>query len=359
MTTINVQPTNSVGIQRALDKTGTGKTYTEAHFLHGIYPISTRLYLNSGTKITCAPGTYWQLAPNTNFGVQIPILGQRTTAIYGLDISGINYFGNHLKQTTTPSDHGTGYGNFIGLRNVTQSKFHNLNIHDTEGDGFRIETGANLEFFSNLGAAYGHDYVHLNKCSSCKIYNNNITMRAGNVVRTRTSKYIEVYKNICKGTKTDYGPAFQIENLVGSSSNISVHDNLITDTLGPGIELIAAVLDSRDVKIYNNQIYRCGQMPKANKLPNVGGISCNGWDKVIIENNKIDSCLGLGIGFAKYIGGSTVGRTAIVKNNAITNTRKALYPGIASGTGIANLLNYKLTVSGNKLAKNVRDYYGV
>ena len=42
------------------------------------------------------------------FGVQIPILGQKTDNISDLDISEINYDGNYQNQSLTPGDHGKG-----------------------------------------------------------------------------------------------------------------------------------------------------------------------------------------------------------------------------------------------------------
>jgi Right handed beta helix region len=205
------------------------------------------MYLNSCTKITAEKGTIFKLVDNcANFGEQTPIIGQKEDTITCLDISGIEFNGNYSKQSKTPDDHGLGYGNFIGLSNVSDSLFHDLYIHDNEGDGFRIEGGDNLVFMYNLGSMGGHDFCHMNKCSNSRFYDNAVDMRANNVLRLRNCTNVEVANNLCVGTSLAYAPAIQIENLAGTSSDIKIHDNIIQNTYGPGIWLTGQKITDRD-----------------------------------------------------------------------------------------------------------------
>ena len=356
MTTLTLKPGTSTGIQKALAKTGTLNgvplQYDQIHFTKGTYTINSLMYLNSNTKLTCDSGVIWKLADNCiNFGEQVPILGQKEESIKGLDISGIEYNGNYSKQLKTPDDHGIGFGNFIGLKNVSDSVFHQMYIHDTEGDGFRIENGTNLDFAYNRGSMGGHDFYHLFKCSNVQFYNNLVDMRANNAIRVRSSNNIYIYDNVINGTTLAYAPAIQLENIVASctSSNIYIFNNLIKGTLGPAIWMTGQGIKdtnaAKNVLISNNLILNCGKMPAATKKSGVGGIVLDGWDNVRIEYNTIDGCFGYGIMIGEYIGTSSgTGYKAVIRRNIITNTKPALYKGNASGTGICNLLDSKFII---------------
>lgn len=101
-------------------------------------------------------------------------------------------------------------------------------------------------------------------------------------------------------------------------------------------------------------------MPAASKLPGVGGIAFDGIS-VDIQNNTIDSCYGYGLLAGKYTLASTYAATALIRRNIITNTKKALYPGVGSGSGIADLTagRYKIIAEENCLWGNLTDLYKV
>lgn len=311
--------------------------------------------MNSDTQVTCDPGVYWKLidaAPN--FGEQIPIVGQKETTIKNLSISGIDYFGNYTKQTKTENDHGLGFGNLFGFKNIYNSKFFNINIHDTEGDGFRLEVGSGIDIYNCKADKYGHDFVHLSQIvgtvdNPSNIHDNYVRMRTNNVLRTRACHHVNFYNNSCLGTDLDYGSAVQVENKTKTTSYINVYGNLIRDTLGSGIWITG--MESKDtnaakkVTIKNNLFINCGIIPAANKIPNGGGISCDGFTDVLIENNTFDACMGYGIVFAPWLGSSAgKGYKATVRKNIFTNTVHSWYKGTKSGCALANLLPAKYTV---------------
>lgn len=366
MATITVKPTNSAGIQSALDKTGTyyGKQlpYNEVHFTAGNYPISSRMFLNSNTRITCDPGVYWNLE-NVNFGVSVPVVGQKESQITGLDISGINFNGRYASQTKTPGDHGQGYGTFIQLQRASNSKFHHLVGGYNEGDFIKVTLGKNVEIFGNKGIMGGHDFIHAHACDFLRIYDNNVDMRANNAVRLRGCKNTEVFRNSIYGSSRAYAPGIQVECRDSyKSTNLSIHDNLISGCFGPDIWIIATVAGNTGISIRNNKILKGGLMPASNKISGVGGIVCDGFNAVTIENNIIDGCYGYGVMFGKYLVVPTItGLSAIVRNNTIKNTKKSFYAGTASGTGIADLTGsrYSVATSGNIMSGNVANYYKV
>ena len=374
MTTLTFKPAAqstipvSETIQRSLEKVGSldgnPLKFSEIHFTAGKYLINSRMYLNDDTTLSCDPGVTWELAPNLNFGLQQPILGQKNKTISGLNVSGINLYGNFTNQNTTPNDHGEGYGNFIGLTNVSNSKFSGMSGGFNEGDFFRLSNGKNLEFAGNAGEMGGHDWLHLYNCDNVKVHDNDVIMRANNVLRTRSCRNIDIFLNKCHGTRIAYAPPMQFENIEAglSSFGIAVHDNFIENSYGPGMWLVGTVRNTYGINIYNNTINQCGQMPAASRISGVGGIIADGWDRVTIENNVIKGSFGYGVGFAKYRSVSPLsGYKAVVRFNTITGTRKPAYPGPGAGAGIANLLGakYQITATGNKLAGNVLDYYKV
>ncbi|HZK71441.1 MAG TPA: right-handed parallel beta-helix repeat-containing protein [Clostridia bacterium] len=349
-------------IQPALDKVGTNLPYSELHCSSGEYPVTSLLRMNTGTKITCDAGVTWKLRDNVSpsiFGEQIAILGQKTTTISGLDISGINYDGNYDNQDITPNDHGLGYGNFIGLSNCINSKFHDLSGGYNEGDFFRLVSCSNLEISSNTGEEGGHDWLHMNKCYNIKIHDNQIRMRSNNVMRIRWSNGIEFYNNECIGTTDAYAPGIQCENIdTGAISfNIQIHNNTFKNIFGPAIWLVAGDKSktAKDVTIENNLFVNCGLMPESNAISGVGGAVIDGYTNVKIQKNTFDRCSGYSIMFGPYLRGSTFTKlTATVNQNIITNSVASCHEGVCTGGGIVDLTGgrYTISASGNCFFNN-------
>lgn len=367
-TVLNLSPRNSQELQQGLDQVGVGMPYSELH-LSGTTLINSRLYFRDGTRITCEPNCLWKLmdnAPLSTFGLQIPIVGQKTRQITGIYVEGLTYDGNYKNQGYTTNDHGKGYGNFIGLTNCTNSTFSNIKVLNTEGDGFRIN-GNNLVFKNNVGRMFGHDFIHLKDCSAVQIVGNYVEARTNNAVRTRGCTNVEIKGNMFLGTSLSYAPLIQCENIdTGDvTSGIKISQNVLKNSLGPAIWLLAntpSLASAEKVTISKNIIKNCGLMPAANRLPGVGGVIFDGFTEIDVSKNVIDGCYGYGIGYATYLSPTTkTGMTAKIFNNIIVNTKASLYPGTESGTAVflRNKTAYTVTSIGNCFYNNTGTYYNL
>lgn len=365
--------TSSPGIQKALDKIGTvdGEQlrYSHIHFSKGEYLLNSRLFLNDNTRITFDEGAVWKLMDNApNFGVQVPIIGQRGSSITGLEVDGLVYDGNYPNQGNTPKDHGVGYGNLFGFSNITNSVFRKVSVNRNEGDGWRLSGGSGIVFDTCSGADGGHDIIHLFKCSGITIKNGSFDIRANNAVRVRSSSNILIDQcEFSDITKNAWAPPVQLENILNGTkcTNIEMKNCLVQDIYGPGVWGISSVPlgGAAGVHIHHNIFKNCGMMPAANKIPGVGGVVMDGFTDILIENNIFDSCYGNAVSFDNYRGKGVVsGCKAIVRKNSISNTKKAFCPGAVSGYGIANVLgkdHYTVTASENTFQNNESgNYYG-
>lgn len=376
MKQITVNTTNSTGLQKIIETAGNDPT--EFHFNSGNIDIVSQIKWYSNTKVTCDTGTFFNLmkdAPLSLFGNGVPIFTQKQSVITNLDFSGMNYNGNYRYEKNTPADHGKGYGNCFGFKNITNSIFHDMNLGYNEGDEFRIDDfkstgnavcGSNLEFCNITSEDGGHDVFHFNRCKNLKIHDNNVKMRSNNVVRFRGCTDAYFYNNDCDGsTNESWAPAIQVENIDAGAitENVNVFNNYIHDTYGPGYWGFGGGTSNRaaNIRAYNNLVARCGRMPANNAIPGVGGFVVDGLDIDIYNNNIID-CLGYGVAFGRYLSSTTrTGLKANVKNNIIIRTKPALSPGVQSGCGIADLTGgrYTVTVDGNCQYGNKYNHYKV
>jgi hypothetical protein len=368
--------TSSPGIQKALDKTGTVNgdplQYSHVHFSKGDtgqYLLNSRLFLNDNTKMTFEKGVTWKLMDNApNFGAQVPIVGQKGSAITGLEVEGLVYEGNYPEQGNTPGDHGLGYGNLFVFSNITKSVFRKVAVNRNEGDGWRLNGGSDLVFDGCTGYDGGHDFIHLKQCSDVVIQKCSVEIRASNAVRVRSSSNILI--DSCEFfdfSNNDWGSPVQFENIMPGTvcKNIEMKNCLCQDIYGPGVWGISNVPlgGAGDVHIHHNVFKTCGTMPVGNQIPGEGGIVMDGFTDVLIEDNVFDECYGNAVGFDNFVGrGGVKGCTATVRRNTIVNTKKAKYPGAVSGYGIANVLGkdyYTVKAYENTFKNNVSgNYYG-
>lgn len=380
MKQITVNATDSKGMQKLIDTAGNGPT--EFHFNAGNYDIVSQVKWYSNTKMTCDIGTFFNFmkdAPLSLFGNGVPIFTQKQSEITNIDLSGMNYNGNYRYEKNTPEDHGKGFGNCFGFKNITNSCFHDMNLGYNEGDEFRIDDfkyagnavcGSNLEFYNITSEDGGHDVFHFNRCKGVKVHDNNVKMRSNNVIRFRGCTDAYFYNNDCDGsTNESWAPAIQVENIDAGAitENVNVFNNYIHDTYGPGYWGFGGGTSNRaaNIRAYNNLVARCGRMPANNAIPGVGGFVVDGLD-IDIYNNDIIDCLGFGVAFGRYLGSCTrTGLKASVKNNIITGTKPALCLvavfGAPSGCGIADLTGgrYTITVDGNCQYGNKQNHYKV
>lgn len=299
-------------------------------------------------------------APLSPFASGIPLIAPRyPTSAEGLIFHDIVFDGCRDSQARVEAKHpkpwGKGFHNTFmlgSLNNVNYSnslncEFYNLRFYNSLGDGIRVEGGTDIRVHDILGKMGGHDIVCLAGTNGGDVYNVNAKLAVNAGVRTRSSKNIKIHDCTLDGaTGIAYSPGIQIQSTASNwiTDNIEIYNNYISGTYGPGIQIAGSVPDSGLVSVHNNLIVGCGAMPAASKLSGVGGIAFDGIP-VDIRNNTIDSCYGYGILAGKYTLASTYAATALIRKNIITNTKKALYPGTGSGSGIADLTGGRYTIT--------------
>jgi len=354
--------------QSSFDKVGDGFRYDKIKLLKGFYIAARPYQLNSGTTITSDPGAIITLTAGvseTLFPSMVPIFGQVENYISDILIENITFRGNRRSQKVA---HGKGFHNLVGIRGGKNITIRNVTAGESQGDIARIVDCENVLYSGNIIKECGHDGLFVERCVNVEAAGNVTYTRVNSALRSKGSSNVSFHDNFIYGTSEAYSPGIQVENSKADelSSGIEIWNNHIEGTYGPGIwaacHTSSNIKAASDLNIHDNVISNCGTMPVENGIPGLGGIVCDGWDRVNIENNIIDSCKGYGVLFGRYLTTSAgKGYTATVKNNTITNTQKPNSTVATSGTAIANLIpdKYTIFVEGNKLSRNVKDYSGV
>jgi len=347
--------------QSTFDKTGDGFQYDTIFLKNGNYIAAKPYQFNSGTTLTGDPGAIITLAPSvseTLFPAMTPVFGQIEKTISDITVENITFCGNWDKQTVY---HGDGYHNFIGLSNCSGLKINNITAGDNKGDIARIKDSKDILFSGNKINGCGHDGLFTERCKNVEACNNKIKVRINSGLRCKGSSNVSFHNNNIQRVESlgpATGPLIQVENSRANetTNNVQIFENYLEGAQGPGIWAAAHTASSLDAAknliIRNNLIKNCGNMPASINLPTVAGVSVDGWNDVLIENNTIDSNLGYGIYFGKYLTTSAnTGYTATVRRNIITNTKKNLVG--SGGTGIYNQGKYDLTLDENCMYGNV------
>jgi len=250
----------------------------------------------------------------------------------------------------------------VGYEHAKNCEIYGIKYKNSLGDLLRCEGGTNVKAHDITAYRGGHDVVYV-VANGADIYNINAELSVNAAARTRSSKNVKIHD--CKLTHKNgiaYAPAIQIQSTAKNwtSSNIEIYNNSIYNTYGPGIQVAASMPNNGLVSVHNNLFVGCGQMPASNKLPGVGGIVFNG-HKMSICDNTFDGNFGYAIAAGNYNVGNSDSYSATISRNIVANTKKSLYAGTASGSGIANLLGskYSIACSENCLFGNVAEVYGV
>jgi len=350
--------------QETFDKVGDGFHYSEIELLKdNKYTANYPYKLNSGTTITGPEDTsaVITLSPGlsrTLFPSMTPIFGQAGSTISDILVENITFKGNRLAQAAAGIPHGQGFDNFVGLKNGKNITIRNIIAGESQGDIARLTDCENILYCGNLIKEAGHEGLYADRCSGVEAWNNTTYCRTNSALRSKGSKGVSFHDNLVFGTTEAYSPGIQVENSEEdeTTSEISIYNNTIQNTLGPGVWAAGlratAINAAKNLLVRNNLIINCGLMPAGNGIPGVGGMVVDGWDNVTIKDNTINGCLGYGILFGRYqTTSSSSGYSATVKNNIITNTKKNLVG--TQGLAIANQGRYILDISDNCFYGNV------
>jgi hypothetical protein len=313
-------------------------------------------------------------APVSIFGEQIPLISPKYPAsAEGLIFHDFRMDGRRDCQNKVPlkngKNWGLGYHNFFTLGRISgvsysNSKnctFYNLELNNNLGDGIRVEGGQGIKIYNLKGEKAGHDFVCLAGVNGADVSGLIVTTAVNSAVRTRSTINANIHDNYLFGdTGLAYAPIIQLQDTNNWDSSVNVFNNTIIGSWGPGIQVVGDNNTNGIIHIHHNLFKDCGKMPAANKLPTTGAIVFDG-HSVEIDNNTIIGSHGYGISAGDFNLASTYSYTAKISRNIVVGTRKANYPGTASGTGIANLLGsrYSISCSENCLWDNLSDLYKI
>jgi hypothetical protein len=371
-----INPTNSKYIQAALNVVGNGLPYKILSLNDGIYDIDTPLKMNDGTIIKStiegSKNVIFRLIDKASikqFGINIPIFGQKNSTIKDIEISGINFNGNKENQIVK---WGLGYHNFIYLQRATNIYVHDIEVHHSLGDGLRVRNSNNISFKDSVIDECGHDGFHSRNSENIVVDNLTIRISIDSGVRLINSNHVKVSKiNIIGFDRWDAGnPGILIEHSGNTidddrySDDIEICDCTIRQTYGAGIWIVNhGKFSANKEKICNLYIHdcdiiECGLNPNINY---VGGVVYAGWDNVLIENCLISNCYGYGIVALVPSGTTPLGKDyTLTANNCLIIKTQNSRNDESNGIGIACLAeNHSVTITCSKVCGNIKNYKNV
>lgn len=343
------------------------------------YDLTGPLHIGSSTIFSGDSTAKLRLNDSCLWASGVPTIGQiggGGTATHDVEICGFEVDMNqaHLYHSGTDRIHGKGYYNTIRIRGSATNpalniNIHGLKLHDSLGDGPRLEYAKNIKVHDCTMYNLQHASVFCIDCEDIVINNNNIQQITCAAVRLDNCRDADIYKNTIKDwVGASYAPkggayGVQIGNEPSKyghtslTNNINIYNNNI-ESGACGIELedylTTAGITAQNVHIHNNILNNCGWTNWANYF---SGISFYSWGNgVTIEYNTIRGSYRAGILVASAI---TSGVSANVNNNNIINTVRANGSG---GFGIWNKIpsSFSVISSSNYLNNNISgDFSGV
>ncbi|AKB55482.1 right-handed parallel beta-helix repeat-containing protein [Methanosarcina barkeri] len=361
-----------VQINQALKFVAGNSKYTTVH-LKGpfTYVIDDTLLIGSNTILEGDSSAVIKLANNAGWVAMKPLIKQMSSSgnsnivVRGFEVNG-NRNGNSKVSL------GDGYYNIMYFTNCNNVKVYNMCMHDGLGDGLRIKYGKNINFYKNRIYKLGHDGLFAIQCKNVKVWKNRISCRTNSGIRIWNSNHVKIYSNIIDSFYhwSAGGPGIQVEkggSGTGLMDDISIYNNVIHNTYGPGIWIFNYDTNSatknygKNVLIHHNVFYSTGTNPS---ITWVGGIVISGFRNTYIENNVFDGIYHAAIAnlypdnFSPSYTSSVY--ATIARNNIIVNTLKRKKSPSGTGYGVINYLaskNHKIYLQYNCFYKNVVGNY--
>ncbi|MGB9941437.1 disaggregatase related repeat-containing protein, partial [Methanosarcina sp.] len=324
-----------VQINQALKFVADNSEYTTVH-LKGpfTYVINDTLLIGSNTILEGDSTAVIKLANNAGWPTMKPLIKQMSSSgNNNIVIRGFEVNVNH--DSNTELKKGLGYYNviyFLYCKNVTICDMY---MHDGHGDGMRIKSSEDIQFYNNTIYKLGHDGLYAIQCQNVEAWNNTITCRTNSGLRIWNSNHVKFHDNVIDSFYdwSAGGPGIQIEKGgpgAGLMDDIEIYNNTINNTYGPGIWLYNydTSSDTRDmgknVHIHHNIFYSTGTNPN---IVWVGGIVAGGFDDTLIENNVFDGAYNAAVVHMYHPSYSSSysppgGYITTLRNNIIINTRK-------------------------------------
>lgn len=359
---------DQIEINEALAYVADHPEYTTVH-LKGpnTYVISDNILVGSDTVLEGDPTAVVKLKDKANWPVTKPLITYMDSTGNGnITIKGFEINGNH--DGNTDKKKGAGYYNLIHFVNSTNIQVHDMYMHDSHGDGLKVENSSNIQFYDNIVSKLGHDGLYGIRSQYLEAWNNTITCRTNSGLRVWDSNHVKFYDNTIDSFYhwSAGGPGIQIQKSSAIMDDIEIYNNTIHNTYGPGIWLLAygtyPMTEAQNVHIHHNTFYSTGTNPS---IDWVGGIVTSGFNNTLIENNVFDGTYHAAV-VLMYptdrsidVAPKGIGYTTIVRNNIIANTERRKSESRGTGYGVVNYLpeTHSFVLENNCFYNNVAGDY--
>jgi len=362
-----------VQINQALKFVAGNSKYTTVH-LKGpfTYVIDDTLLIGSNTILEGDSSAVIKLANNAGWVAMKPLIKQMSSSgNSNIVVRGFKVNGN--RKGNSKVSLGDGHYNIMYFTNCNNIKVYNMYMYDGLGDGLRANSCKNIQFYNNKLYKMGHDGLFAIRSQYVQAWKNRITCRTNSGLRIWNSNGVRFHDNVIDSFYdwSAGGPGIQIEKGgtdTGTMDSISIYNNVIHNTYGPGIwifnyDTASATKDlGKNVRIHNNVFYRTGTNPS---ITWVGGVIISGFHNTYIENNVFDGIYHVAIAnlYPESYSPSYTSKSVyaiIARNNIIVNTLKRKKSPGGTGYGVMNYLaskNHKIYLQYNCLYNNAVGNY--
>ncbi|WP_230627490.1 right-handed parallel beta-helix repeat-containing protein [Methanosarcina barkeri] len=362
-----------VQINQALKFVASNSKYTTVH-LKGpfTYVIDDTLLIGSNTILEGDSSAVIKLANNAGWVAMKPLIKQMSSSgNSNIVVRGFKVNGN--RKGNSKVSLGDGHYNIMYFTNCNNIKVYNMYMYDGLGDGLRANSCKNIQFYNNKLYKMGHDGLFAISSQYVQAWKNRITCRTNSGLRIWNSNHVKFHDNVIDSFYdwSAGGPGIQIEKGgtdTGTMDSISIYNNVIHNTYGPGIwifnyDTASATKDlGKNVRIHNNVFYRTGTNPS---ITWVGGVIISGFHNTYIENNVFDGIYHVAIAnlYPENYSPSYTSKSVyaiIARNNIIVNTLKRKKSPGGTGYGVMNYLaskNHKIYLQYNCLYNNAVGNY--
>jgi hypothetical protein len=362
---------DQIKINEALQFVANNPSYTTVH-LKGpfTYVINDTILIGSNTILEGDSNAVIKLADHAGWPSMKSLIQQKSYSgndnitIRGFEIN-VNYEGN--SEITL----GRGYYNVIYITHSKNIKVHNMYMHDGTGDGLRVNTCENIQFYDNTIYKLGHDGFFAINSENVEAWKNRVTCRTNSAFRIWNSNKVKFHDNEIDSFYhwSAGGPGIQIEKSTGIMDDIEIYCNTIHNTYGPGVWIFNYDTSSntqdqgKNVHIHHNIFYSTGTNPS---ITWVGGVVASGFYDTLIENNVFDGAYNAAVVHMYPSGDYPSGYSptgdkckTVVRNNIIVNTQKRTKDPSNTGYAIINSLSdtHTFVLDNNCLCSNVGGNY--
>lgn len=326
------------------------KTNSNVTIPEGIHVIKDSIVLNNGNTLICEPGAVITIPDHAGWQAWKPLIS--ASGVQDITVRNCVIDANYKNNKDV--NHGKGFYNIMHFTGCNNILVDGNELRNSQGDGLRTKYCSNVVFSNNLVYRMGHEGAYFIDSDGVLAYNNDITTRTDGGLRLWNCKNLRFDKNKIKAElalrSLSGNAGIQIEDSKGVVKNIEICNNIIYSTWGAGIWNIGygeSGSNSQDIYIHHNLFSAAGQ---SYNIKYTGGIVNDGLKGFRVTNNVFDSC------FNNAFRNQVEGQNSIIKDNIITNTQT--HAGISqsgTGSGIADLVGNRLTITNNNFYTNVAD----